>query len=322
MSAYHVVSLSGGKDSTAMLIMMLERGMPVDEVVWFDTGWEFPAMVGHIGKVEAETGVPVTRLRPDLPFNYWMFDHVRMKGARAGEAGYGWARMGSRWCTKIKTSAIDRHVKAMAGRRRVVQYVGIAADEAHRAKGKRYPLVEWGVTEAEALAYCRARGYDWGGLYDRFDRVSCWCCPLQRLSDLRELRRSFPDLWELLRGMDARLERLPHRLHGRAARATVRLRGLPDHRPRLHRRARSNGTTGERRRVRKRGVYCLGKARRLGETGNRPNGSIHKRVIHEKEKERWSMDVKDIRGCVKLVWDSERLDEDVEPTAEPEPDWS
>ena len=69
-------------------------------------------------------------------------------------------------------------------------------------------------------------------------------------------------------------------------------------------------------------MYCLGKARRLGETGNRPNGSIHKRVIHEKEKERWSMDVNAIRGCVKLVWDSERLDEDVEPTAEPEPDWS
>lgn len=28
------------------------------------------------------------------------------------------------------------------------------------------------------------------------------------------------------------------------------------------------------------------------------------------------------RACVQLVWDSERLDEDVEPTAEPEPDWS
>lgn len=32
MSAYHVVSLSGGKDSTAMLIMMLERGMPVEQL--------------------------------------------------------------------------------------------------------------------------------------------------------------------------------------------------------------------------------------------------------------------------------------------------
>ncbi len=48
VSAYHVVWLEG-KDSTAMLIMMLERGMPVDEVVWFNTGW-IPAMVGHIGK--------------------------------------------------------------------------------------------------------------------------------------------------------------------------------------------------------------------------------------------------------------------------------
>ena len=28
------------------------------------------------------------------------------------------------------------------------------------------------------------------------------------------------------------------------------------------------------------------------------------------------------RAGVRLVWDSERLDEDVEPTAEPEPDWS
>ena len=26
---YHAVSLSGGKDSTAMLLMMLEHGMPV-----------------------------------------------------------------------------------------------------------------------------------------------------------------------------------------------------------------------------------------------------------------------------------------------------
>ena len=28
---YHVVSLSGGKDSTAMLLMMLERGMRIDQ---------------------------------------------------------------------------------------------------------------------------------------------------------------------------------------------------------------------------------------------------------------------------------------------------
>ena len=39
-NALHVVSLSGGKDSTAMLLLMLERGWPIDAVLNADTGME------------------------------------------------------------------------------------------------------------------------------------------------------------------------------------------------------------------------------------------------------------------------------------------
>ena len=47
----HIVSFSGGKDSTAMLLMMLERGWPVDDIVYFDCGdWEFPQMHKHINR--------------------------------------------------------------------------------------------------------------------------------------------------------------------------------------------------------------------------------------------------------------------------------
>lgn len=35
---FHAVSLSGGKDSTAMLLLMIERGMPIDMVLSADTG--------------------------------------------------------------------------------------------------------------------------------------------------------------------------------------------------------------------------------------------------------------------------------------------
>ena len=42
--ASNVVSLSGGKDSTAMLLMLLERGEPVADVMFFDTGSEFLEM--------------------------------------------------------------------------------------------------------------------------------------------------------------------------------------------------------------------------------------------------------------------------------------
>lgn len=92
----------------------------------------------------------------------------------------------------------------MSKTRDVVQCVGIAADEPKRIRDKRYPLVEYGVTEAEALAYCYDRGYDWGGLYEEFKRVSCWCCPLQSLAELRVLRRSHPELWARLIEMDDR----------------------------------------------------------------------------------------------------------------------
>lgn len=60
------------------------------------------------------------------------------------------------------------------------------------------------VTEAEALAYCYAHGFNWGGLYETFSRVSCWCCPLQPLAELRKLRHEFPELWARLRDMDAK----------------------------------------------------------------------------------------------------------------------
>ena len=84
----------------------------------------------------------------------------------------------------------------------VLQYVGIAADEEKRIKDKIYPLYDFGITEKEALKYCYDKGFDWEGLYEIFDRVSCWCCPLQSLDNLRKLRKYFPELWEELKIMD------------------------------------------------------------------------------------------------------------------------
>ena len=93
----------------------------------------------------------------------------------------------------------------------IIEYVGLAADEGYRLErennqreNNRHPLVEWGMTEADCLQYCYDHGYDWDGLYRYFDRVSCWCCPLQPLADLRQLRDHFPELWAQLKEWDAK----------------------------------------------------------------------------------------------------------------------
>ena len=65
-----IISLSGGKDSTAMLLMMLERKEPIHSIVFFDTGWEFPQMLDHINLLEKRTGIKIVRLKAKRPFEY------------------------------------------------------------------------------------------------------------------------------------------------------------------------------------------------------------------------------------------------------------
>lgn len=41
---WHIASVSWGKDSLAMLLLLIEKGWPLDEVVFYDTGMEFQAI--------------------------------------------------------------------------------------------------------------------------------------------------------------------------------------------------------------------------------------------------------------------------------------
>lgn len=71
----HIVSLSGGKDSTAMLLRMLEEKMPVDIILFCDTGLEFDAMYKHIDKLEKYINKPITKLKAPHPFEYYFYEY-------------------------------------------------------------------------------------------------------------------------------------------------------------------------------------------------------------------------------------------------------
>lgn len=206
MSEKHIVSFSGGKDSTAMLLKLLEENRPIDEIIYCDTGKEFPQMYEHIEKVKKyikeKYNKEITILKAKKSFDYYMFDHIKKKGKNKGSKGYGWATMGIRWCTTLmKNYVIDSYLKKYK-ENIVIQYVGIAYDEQKRIKDKKYPLVEYKMTEKDCLKYCYSKGFDWGGLYEHFDRLSCWCCPLKNLKELEILYKNYPQLWKQLKEMD------------------------------------------------------------------------------------------------------------------------
>ena len=74
-----IISLSGGKDSTAMMHMMIENNESIHSIVFFDTGWEFPAMYDHLNLIEQKTELKISGTAGKLP----------NKSLRDGEGEFG-----------------------------------------------------------------------------------------------------------------------------------------------------------------------------------------------------------------------------------------
>ena len=61
---------------------------------------------------------------------------------------------------------------------------------------------ELGWGELDSLRYCKSLGYDWGGLYDVFVRVSCFCCPKGGKTKRRLIQQHYPELWKEWQRLD------------------------------------------------------------------------------------------------------------------------
>lgn len=215
----HIANVSGGKDSLAQILLIMERGLPCDEVVFYDTGMEFQAIYNIFGKLEPmlkSHGMKLTILQPKNPFLYDMLERPVESKQKGKHNGYGWCGGVCRWGTKCKTQALDRYAGG------AVQYIGIAADEQQRrgelTGNKRSLLIENKITEAECLDFCRRRGWNWNektpatesgliDLYDILDRVSCWCCANKNQRELRNIWRFLPQYWEQLKEIQKQIER-------------------------------------------------------------------------------------------------------------------
>lgn len=203
----YILSFSGGKDSTFLGLELIRRKYPLDEAVFFDTGWETKEMYEHIEKCKKifeKHGVKFVTLSPPQAFDDFF-------------AKYSWCGGNCRWGTTYKQMALDKYFSENEG---AVQYIGIAADETERLKkewsaSKRFPLAEWGITEAECLRGCYAAGLTWGGMYIYLDRLSCKFCKNKNLRELRNIRKIYPEWWEELKDYQRRTER-PYKGEGKS----------------------------------------------------------------------------------------------------------
>lgn len=127
----YVVSLSGGKDSTAMLLRLIAEKRPIDYIIFCDTGLEFPQMYEHIDKLERYINRPIIRLKAEHDFEYYFFlYHPKRKNPELEKYdGMSWGGPRNRWCTAmLKTRVLSNYFKDLKKDFEIVEYIGILSN--------------------------------------------------------------------------------------------------------------------------------------------------------------------------------------------------
>lgn len=97
---HNVISFSGGKDSTAMLLLAIERDTPDLSVVFADTGNEHEQTYDYVRYIESATGVPIRWVKADFSRQI------------AGKREFVLTKWASKW--GAPQEAIDRAAAALA----------------------------------------------------------------------------------------------------------------------------------------------------------------------------------------------------------------
>jgi len=100
-----ICCFSGGKDSTAMLIYILENNLPLDDIIYCDVGdWIWESAKTHIKQVEEKLDVKINviDITEDLD---------------TGFQRWGFPSFMNRWCTGFKRDRMRDYLKSKYGER-------------------------------------------------------------------------------------------------------------------------------------------------------------------------------------------------------------
>lgn len=184
----HIVSLSGGKDSTALAIY-LHGKIPQLEYVFCDTHKELPETYEYLDKLEAYLQRPIVRLNAERGFDHWL----EMYGGMLPSAQV-------RWCTrKLKIEPFEAYV----GDDQVWSYIGIRADENRGGYDSTkpnikpvYPYKQHGLRIADVERILDESGIGLPSYYSWRQRSGCTFCFFQRSGEWIGLKEHHPKAFE------------------------------------------------------------------------------------------------------------------------------
>lgn len=187
-SDLHALSYGGGVNSTALMVLLVEEGMPLDVAVFADTGVELPETYDAVRIAEAylqARGVPLVTVRSSTTLLQ------TLEKRRVIPDRY------RRWQTRDKKVTPIHAFYRSTGAEHVTEYIGFDGNEKRRVKPakeswitKVFPLFEREISRAACEEIITQAGLPIP------HKSSCFMCPFRDRAEWAWMYRTHRDLYD------------------------------------------------------------------------------------------------------------------------------
>ena len=215
-----IANISGGRDSSCMVVKFLELGNTIDYIIFCDTGFEFQEMYEYIDKLDnylkKEFNKSITRLDSSKEIEKWAFEKEITRGQHKGLLRGIPKTIGKEYCTReTKVYPTKRFVLSKSPNKfKNIALIGYTYNEVEKGRISnldyaisKYPLHEWRYNEIEVDNFLKKRGIH-NPLYNHFTRTGCFFCPKQSKRSLYQLYRFYPQYFQIMKDWEVKAKGL------------------------------------------------------------------------------------------------------------------
>ncbi len=187
----NIVSFGAGQNSTAMIIMMKNNGIKIDEIIYSETGNEMPQtyiFLKEFKKWCLKNNLKFVEVKSELGSVKSYYEEKKIIPYRM-----------FRSCTdKFKVRPINKYLKEKYKDQEITIFMGIANDEVKRAEKMinkkkiqyKFPLIEKKIDREGCIKIIKEEGLSIPV------KSGCYFCPFQSKKEWVKLYKKYPDLFE------------------------------------------------------------------------------------------------------------------------------
>ena len=206
----NIVAYGGGTNSTAMLIGLYQHGIPVDLILFADTGCEQPhtyAFIPIMNQWLTKHGMPeITGVEyVDQNGDRMTLEQECLRSGTLPALAYGHKKCSLKHKMEPQDKFCNNYPpcrEVWSQGRRVVKFIGYDAGEERRRNNavvhdminkkyeNLYPLMDWGWWREDCITAIQSEGLPLPG------KSSCFFCPAMKRHEIRTLYHQHRDLYD------------------------------------------------------------------------------------------------------------------------------